>query len=120
MVAAQSPGLLPVGDELGGHIVAGHVDGIATVLAREDATEMARLLLKAPPELAGLIAPKGSVTVDGVSLTVNDIDGSSFSVLVIPHTLNVTTLGSLRQGDEANLEVDSVARYVARQLEARR
>jgi riboflavin synthase len=110
---------LKVGDELGGHIVAGHGDGLAAVIARDDATEMARFVLRAPHELARFIAPKGSVTLDGVSLTVNDVDGDTFSVLIIPHTLKVTTLGALAVGDEVNLEVDLMARYAARLMESR-
>jgi riboflavin synthase len=110
---------LRVGDELGGHMVAGHVDGLATLVERHDLTEMARLLLRAPPELARFIAPKGSVTLDGVSLTVNEVMGVDFSVLIIPHTLKVTTLGALAVGDEVNLEVDRMARYAARLIETR-
>ena len=110
---------LKVGDELGGHTVAGHADGLAALIAREDLTEMARLGLRAPAGLARFIAPKGSVTLDGVSLTVNEVDGDTFSVLVIPHTLQVTTLGTLAVGDEVNLEVDLMARYAARLMEAR-
>ena len=105
---------LKLGDELGGHIVAGHVDGLATVVARSEATEMARLVFRAPHELARLIAAKGSVAIDGVSLTVNEVKGDAFAVLVIPHTLKVTTLGALAVGDEVNLEVDLMARYAAR------
>jgi riboflavin synthase len=110
---------LKVGDELGGHIVAGHADGLATLIAREDATEMARLVLRAPAALARFIAPKGSVALDGVSLTVNEVDGDTFAVLVIPHTLRVTTLGALAVSNEVNLEVDLMARYAARLLETR-
>jgi riboflavin synthase len=110
---------LKAGDELGGHVVAGHVDGLATVVERNDATEMARFVLRAPHELARFIAPKGSVALDGVSLTVNEVDGDTFSVLIIPHTLKVTTLGALAAGDEVNLEVDLMARYAARLLEAK-
>ena len=84
---------LKVGDELGGHIVAGHADGLAKLVQREDLTEMARLTLRAPAPLARFIAPKGSVTLDGVSLTVNEVNGDAFTVLIIPHTLKVTTLG---------------------------
>jgi riboflavin synthase len=105
---------LKIGDELGGHLVSGHVDGIATALAREDLTDMARLGFAAPPELARFIAPKGSVALDGVSLTVNAVDGEKFSVLIIPHTLAVTTFGALHGGDTVNLEVDTMARYAAR------
>jgi riboflavin synthase len=111
---------LKVGDEIGGHTVAGHADGLAAVVAREDLTEMARLALRAPAGLARYIAPKGSVALDGVSLTVNEVGGATFSVLVIPHTLQVTTLGALAVGDEVNLEVDLMARYAARLMEAER
>jgi riboflavin synthase len=110
---------LKVGDELGGHIVAGHVDGLATLVQREDLTEMARMTLRAPEPLARFIAPKGSVTLDGVSLTVNEVDGDTFTVLIIPHTLKATTLGALAAGDEVNLEVDLMARYAARLMEPR-
>jgi len=105
---------LKVGDELGGHIVAGHVDGLATVVAREDLTDMARFSFYAPAELVRFIAPKGSVALDGVSLTVNEVADDTFSVLIIPHTLKVTTLGALAAGDHVNLEVDLMARYAAR------
>ncbi len=105
---------LKLGDELGGHIVAGHADGLATVVAREDLTDMARLSFYAPADLARFIAPKGSVALDGVSLTVNDVTDDTFSVLIIPHTLKVTTLGALAAGDHVNLEVDLMARYAAR------
>jgi riboflavin synthase len=110
---------LKIGDELGGHIVAGHVDGLATLLARDDLTEMARLALRAPPALSRFIAQKGSVALDGVSLTVNDVDRDTFTVLIIPHTLKVTTLGALAAGAQVNLEVDLMARYAARLMEAR-
>ena len=110
---------LKVGDELGGHIVAGHVDGLATLVKREDLTEMARMTLRAPASLSRFIAPKGSVTLDGVSLTVNEVDGDTFTVLIIPHTLKVTTLGALAAGAEVNLEVDPMARYAARLMETR-
>ena len=103
-----------IGDELGGHIVAGHADGLAQVLAREDLTDMARFTLRAPAELARFIAPKGSVALDGVSLTVNEAVEDTFSVLIIPHTLEVTTLAVLAVGDAVNLEVDLMARYAAR------
>jgi len=108
---------LKIGDELGGHIVAGHADGIATVVGREDSTETARFTLRSPQELARFIAPKGSVAMDGVSLTVNEAAGDTFSVLIIPHTLKVTTLGLLGAGDAVNLEVDLMARYAARLME---
>jgi riboflavin synthase len=105
---------LKIGDELGGHIVAGHADGLATLIAREDLTEMARLVFRVPPDLARFIAQKGSVAIDGVSLTVNEVGDDTFSVLVIPHTLKVTTIGALQVGDAINLEVDLMARYAAR------
>ncbi len=108
---------LKIGDELGGHIVAGHVDGIATVVSREDLPDMARFELRAPRELARFIAAKGSVTLDGVSLTVNSAAADIFSVLIIPHTLQVTTLHGWRAGSEINLEVDLMARYAARLTE---
>jgi riboflavin synthase len=110
---------LKVGDELGGHIVSGHVDGLARVLAREDLTDMARFTLRAPHELARFIAPKGSVALDGVSLTVNEVAGDDFSVLIIPHTLEVTTLGDWQAGNEVNLEIDTMARYAARLMQTR-
>src|SRR4051794_35794445 len=105
---------LKIGDELGGHIVAGHADGIATIVARDDLPGMARFELRTRRELARFIAPKGSVTLDGVSLTVNAVDDVTFSVLIIPHTLEVTTLGGWREASEVNLEVDLMARYAAR------
>jgi riboflavin synthase len=105
------------GDELGGHIVSGHIDGIAEVIAREEGTDSARLALRAPRALARFIATKGSVALDGISLTVNAVDGDTFSVLIIPHTLHVTTLGTIGVGDAVNLEVDTLARYAARLME---
>jgi riboflavin synthase len=105
---------LKIGDELGGHIVAGHADGIATIVRREDLPGMARFELQTSRELARFIAAKGSVTLDGVSLTVNTVQDVVFSVLIIPHTLNVTTLGGWHAGSEVNLEVDLMARYAAR------
>ena len=110
---------LKIGDELGGHLVSGHVDGIAELIVREDLTDMARLVFRAPAPLARFIAQKGSVALDGVSLTVNEVDGATFSVLIIPHTLRVTTIGGLGVGDRINLEVDQMARYAARLIEAR-
>jgi riboflavin synthase len=107
------------GDELGGHMVSGHVDGLAEVLSREDGSESARFSLRAPGSLSRFIATKGSVTLDGVSLTVNAVTGDDFTVLIIPHTLQVTTLGRLQAGDTVNLEVDMLARYAARLAEAR-
>jgi riboflavin synthase len=105
---------LKIGDELGGHIVAGHVDGVAELIEREDLKDMARLVFVAPPHLSRFIAAKGSVALDGVSLTVNEVAGDGFSVLIIPHTLAVTTFGGLSARDPVNLEVDLMARYVAR------
>ncbi len=106
---------LRVGDELGGHLVLGHVDGIAHVVEREPAgAETWRFAFAAPAPLARFIAEKGSVALDGVSLTVNRVSGERFEVMLIPHTLAVTTLGALEAGDAVNLEVDVLARYVAR------
>jgi len=110
---------LKVGDELGGHIVSGHVDGLARVVSREDMTDMARFTLRAPRELSRYIAAKGSVALDGVSLTVNTVEGDDFTVLIIPHTLKVTSIGTLKAGDDVNLEIDTMARYAARLIEAR-
>ncbi len=105
---------LRVGDELGGHIVAGHVDDVAQVMAvTEDGTSR-RLRLQVPARLAGLIAPKGSVALDGVSLTVNDVAGREFDVNLIPFTLSATNLSEIRKGSWMNIEVDILARYVAR------
>ncbi len=109
---------LRLGDELGGHLVSGHVDGIAELVAREDLPDMARLTVRVPPALARFIAPKGSVALDGVSLTVNEVGADTFSVLLIPHTLQVTTFGDLRAGARLNLEVDQMARYAARLLQS--
>jgi riboflavin synthase len=108
---------LRIGEELGGHLVSGHVDGIAELVGREDLPDMARLTLRVPSPLARFIAPKGSVALDGVSLTVNEVEGDTFSVLLIPHTLQVTTFGDLRAGALLNLEVDQMARYAARLLQ---
>jgi len=110
---------LKVGDELGGHIVAGHVDGTAELVSREDLTDMARLTLRASRELMRFVATKGSVALDGVSLTVNEVTADTFSVLIIPHTLSVTTLGSAKAGDRMNLEIDLMARYAARLMETK-
>jgi riboflavin synthase len=110
---------LKIGDELGGHIVTGHIDGLALITAIEDLDEMRRIHLRAPPELARFIAEKGSVALDGTSLTVNSVEGNEFSVLLIPHTLTVTTWRDRQAGDEVNLEVDLMARYAARLAEPR-
>jgi riboflavin synthase len=108
---------LRVGDELGGHIVAGHVDGLGEVLSATPDHESTRWLFRVPDALARYIAPKGSVAVDGVSLTVNEVQGSTFGVNIIPHTAAVTTFGLLRPGDHVNIEIDTLARYVARLAE---
>jgi riboflavin synthase len=108
---------LKIGDELGGHIVAGHADGVAAILTREDLPDMARFELNTTREFARFIAPKGSITLDGVSLTVNAVTETAFSVLIIPHTLHVTTLSSWHAGSEVNIEVDLMARYAARLAE---
>ncbi|HTH16490.1 MAG TPA: riboflavin synthase [Magnetospirillum sp.] len=106
-----------VGDELGGHIVSGHVDGVATVVSIRSENESLRFTFEAPVELAKFVAPKGSVALDGVSLTVNEVDGRRFGINVIPHTQAVTTFGGLHEGDRVNMEIDMLARYVARLLE---
>jgi len=108
---------LKLGGELGGHLVTGHVDGIAEIIAREDLPDMARLAVRVPPTLSRFIAPKGSVALDGVSLTVNAVERDTFSTLIIPHTLQVTTFGALTKGSAVNLEVDLMARYAARLME---
>jgi riboflavin synthase len=108
---------LKLGGELGGHLVTGHIDGIAEIIAREDLPDMARLAVRVPPSLARFIAPKGSVALDGVSLTVNAVERDTFSTLIIPHTLAATTFGALTKGSAVNLEVDLMARYAARLME---
>jgi riboflavin synthase len=110
---------LKVGDELGGHIVAGHADGTAELIAREDLTDMARLTFRTPKPLMRFVASKGSVALDGVSLTVNEVTAETFAVLIIPHTLAVTTLGAAKPGTQVNIEIDLMARYAARLLETR-
>ncbi|MEA2758948.1 MAG: riboflavin synthase [Methylobacteriaceae bacterium] len=105
---------LRIGDELGGHIVTGHIDGVATVVSRRDFDGMAHLEIEAPHEISHFIAAKGSVTLDGTSLTVNEVSGDRFTLLIIPHTLDVTTWGERREGDGLNIEVDLMARYAAR------
>jgi riboflavin synthase len=109
---------LRLGDELGGHMVSGHVDGVAEILSREDFAGMAEFKIRAPAALAKFIAQKGSVALDGTSLTVNSVEHDVFSVLLIPHTLAVTTWGERRAGDLVNIEVDQMARYAARLIEA--
>jgi riboflavin synthase len=111
---------LRLGDELGGHLVSGHVDGIAELVTRENLSGMARLTLRVPAALSRFIAPKGSVALDGVSLTVNEVADNQFSVLIIPYTLEVTTFGALQAGSPLNLEADQMARYAARLMEAAR
>ncbi|HET6220883.1 MAG TPA: riboflavin synthase [Dongiaceae bacterium] len=105
---------LKVGDELGGHLVQGHVDGVGTLVGRRPDGGSVRLSFEAPRELARYIAPKGSVAVDGVSLTVNEVDGARFGVNIIPITQEMTNLGGLAEGARVNLEIDLLARYVAR------
>ena len=111
---------LKIGDELGGHIVSGHIDGKARVVAREAEGDAVRFTLEAPRELAKFIAPKGSVALDGASLTVNKVEATRFDVLLIHHSLSVTTWGERQAGDEVNLEIDTMARYAARLAEAAR
>jgi riboflavin synthase len=110
---------LRVGDELGGHMVSGHVDGTAEILERRDFDGMAHFKIRAPAELAKFIAVKGSVALDGASLTVNAVGGDTFEILLIPHTLAVTTWGERRAGDGVNIEVDQMARYAARLMETK-
>ena len=109
---------LRVGDELGGHIVSGHVDGVAEVVSVTDEGDSTRVRLRAPDALARFIAPKGSVALNGTSLTVNEVEGSVFGINFIPHTKAVTTWGAVKVGDRVNLEIDTLARYVARLAEA--
>jgi len=111
---------LKAGDEFGGHVVSGHVDGVARVVQRLADGDSQRFVFEAPEHLAMYIAPKGSVALDGTSLTVNEVSDARFGVNLIPHSLNMTTWGSKQPGDRVNLEVDVFARYVARQLEYRR
>jgi riboflavin synthase len=110
---------LHLGDELGGHFVSGHIDGLAQIVARDDHEDTASFRLRAPRSLTRFIAPKGSVTLDGIALTVNEVDGDEFTVFVIPHTLKSTNWDKAKAGDDANLEVDLIARYIARLAEAR-
>ena len=110
---------LRMGDELGGHLVSGHIDGVAGVVSRRPEDGSLRLDFEVPEELARFIAPKGSVALDGVSLTVNDVNGRRFGVNLIPHTAAVTTLGGKEVGDSVNLEIDQLARYVHRLLDGR-
>lgn len=105
---------LKVGDELGGHIVSGHVDGVAELVSLEDEGDSTRMVFEVPEPLARFVAPKGSVALNGTSLTVNEVDGARFGVNIIPHTKDVTTWGDAKEGDRINFEIDTLARYVAR------
>ena len=105
---------LKVGDELGGHIVSGHVDGVAEIIAMQDEGDSTRVTLRAPEALAKFVAPKGSVALNGTSLTVNEVNGTDFGINFIPHTKVATTWGDAQVGDAVNLEIDTLARYVAR------
>lgn len=111
---------LKAGDELGGHIVAGHVDGVGRIIDMRPDGQSRRFTIEVPPELAPYIASKGSVCLDGISLTVNEVKENRFGINIIPHTLTHTTLGAKKPGDQVNLEVDIFARYVARLMEFRR
>lgn len=113
-VAVNLERALRVGDELGGHIVSGHVDGLAEVVALHPEGDSLRVTFRAPRALAGFIAPKGSVALNGTSLTVNEVAGTDFGINFIPHTQKVTTWGRVALGDRVNLEIDTLARYVAR------
>jgi riboflavin synthase len=108
---------LRAGEELGGHLLAGHVDGVGRIVDLRADGDSCRFRIQAPAELARYIASKGSVALDGISLTVNEIDGDQFGINIIPHTLTHTTLGARKPGDRVNLEVDLIARYVARLME---
>lgn len=109
---------LKVGDELGGHIVSGHIDGVARIVEARNEGDSLRLVFEAPDSLARFIAPKGSVALNGTSLTVNEVAGNRFGINLIPHTREVTTWGGVAEGDAVNLEIDTLARYVARLAEA--
>jgi riboflavin synthase len=111
---------LAVSDRLGGHVVSGHVDGVATIVSITPDGDSRRFVIEAPAHLAPYIAPKGSICLDGTSLTVNEVAGARFGVNLIPHTLTVTTWGRMTVGQSLNLEVDVFARYVARLMEFRR
>ena len=110
---------LKLGDELGGHMVTGHVDAVATIVARDNEADMARFTFEVPSAFAKFVAPKGSVALDGTSLTVNEVEEARFTVMMIPHTLAMTTWGAAKAGDQVNFEVDLMARYVARLAETR-
>jgi riboflavin synthase len=111
---------LRLGDELGGHIVTGHVDGVSDVVSAEPSGDSMRIVIAAPEGLAPYIAEKGSIAVDGASLTVNEVDGARFGINIIPHTAAQTTLGDLAPGRRVNIEIDILARYIGRMLEMRR
>lgn len=120
-IAAWQPGTrinleraMKAGDEFGGHMVSGHVDGMARIVGRDAEGEAVRFTIETPAQLSRYIAPKGSVTLDGTSLTVNNVEGNIFDVLLIRHTLEVTTWGARQVGDLVNLEIDQIARYVER------
>lgn len=110
---------LQMGDELGGHMVTGHVDGVAKITAIEPEQDSLRFTYEVPKEFASYLAPKGSITLDGISLTVNEVNGTKFGVNIIPHTQDVTTMGTAKIGDSLNFEIDTIARYVGQILEAR-
>lgn len=110
---------LKVGDELGGHIVSGHVDGVATIISIKQEGDSHRFVIEVPHDLAKFIAPKGSVALDGISLTVNEVNDNQFGINIIPHTWTVTTLGQTKEGDQLNVEIDLMARYAARLMEYR-
>ena len=105
---------LKVGEEIGGHIVSGHIDGVGEVVSVKPEGDSVRIKIKAPKTLAKFIAPKGSIALDGTSLTVNEVDGATFGVNIIPHTAKVTTWGAVKAGDKINIEIDMLARYLAR------
>jgi riboflavin synthase len=109
---------LRIGDELGGHMVSGHVDGVAAIVSRRDFDGMAHFEIEAPKPIAKFIAEKGSVALDGVSLTVNQVSGARFTILLIPHTLEKTNFGGRKAGERINIEADAMARYAARLVEA--
>jgi riboflavin synthase len=110
---------LRIGDELGGHIVSGHIDGVAEIISRDDRDGTARFMFRAPRSLSRFVAEKGSVALAGTSLTVNGVEGDSFSVTMIPHTLSATTWGGAKAGDRVNIEIDTMARYAARLADTR-
>ncbi|MGE4219706.1 MAG: riboflavin synthase [Alphaproteobacteria bacterium] len=108
---------LRLGDEIGGHLVSGHVDGVGEIVARRPEGDSLRFTLRVPDDLARFVAPKGSIALDGVSLTVNEVEGSTFGINIIPHTAANTTFGTAGSGDRVNVEIDMLARYVARLLD---